>query len=275
MTVKAKKFAYGWVLVSAACTAVLFAATARPDGGDGDRSGSPNGTGTATGVTRLTARELSDRAEQELLNTSSLHVTVADRSKGAGATSPSAMDLILDRDKDCMATLSFGAHGKADIVRRGDRVWVRMDDKLWRAQLPGAEGRAAAEQFKGRYVTGPVGTSALKNFASVCDLNALRKRLRGGTSADEVGKKGTPTTLGGTPVIPLTGEKDGTTTTLYVAARGRPYALKYTEVSAGAAGARTTDTTTLYADYGKPVPLKTPPASESVEVSKLSSLGAT
>jgi hypothetical protein len=298
MTIKAKKSGHGWVLASAACTAALIAATACSDGGDDgskdnsdDNGKAPtksasaskgtsgggdegNGGGKDNGVSRLTAREISDKAQHELLSTTSLHVTVTDRSKGAGGTSPSAMDLALDRDKNCMATLTFGAHGKADVVRRGDRVWMRMDDKLWQAQVPGAEGKAAAELFKGRYVTGPVSNPALKDLAGVCDLNALQKQLRGETKAEEVGKKGTPTTLDGTPVIPLTGEKGGTAKTLYVATRGKPYALKYTEVSGGAAGARKTDATTLYADYGEPVPLKTPPASESVDVSKLDSLGS-
>lgn len=269
---------YGWVLVAAVCTATLIAATAGSgDGGDAERpveksaeksvgksaekSGDKSGERSVEG---LPAAEISDKARHELLNAASLHVTVVDRSKGAGATAPSAMDLALDQDKNCTATLTFGADGEADVVRRGDRLWLRMDDALWRARVPGAKGRAAAERFKGHWVTGPVTDPVLKDYARVCDLDALREQLRGGAESGKAVTKGAPTTLDGTPVIPLTGtEKDGTRKTLYVAARGTPYALKYTEVGAGAPGARRTDTTTLYAGYGQPVPARTPAAADA------------
>ncbi|WP_372345884.1 hypothetical protein [Streptomyces sp. KL116D] len=263
---EARKTGYGWVLVSAVCTATLIAATAWS--GDDDKDGAPVGAGRGS-----SARELADRARQALLNSSSLHVTVEDRSKGAGTSAPSALDLALDREDDCMASVTFGAHGRADIVRSDDRVWMRMDAKLWRTRLPGAEGRAAAKLLKGRYVTGPADDRTLADLASVCDLSALRRQIRDGGTGRETVREGEPTTLDGTRVVPLTTEADGTTSTLYVAAHGTPYALGYTEVSAGAAGARATDTTTRYADYGKPVPVRTPPADASVDVSKLASLG--
>ncbi|MFI0237057.1 hypothetical protein [Streptomyces sp. NPDC016845] len=279
-----KKHGWVWVLVSAVCTATLLAATARSNGDSNNNSSNDKNNGNSNsnddrggddGVARLSARDIADRARQELLTTTSLHVTVVDRSRGAGGTAPSSMDLALDREGNCTATLTFGADGKANVVRRGDRVWMRMDDKLWQAQVPGAEGKAAADLLKGRYVTGSVDKPVLKNLAGVCDWNTLRRQLRGQTASDEVGKKGSPTTLDGTPVIPLSGEeRNGTRKTLYVATRGKPYPLKYTEVSAGAPGTRKTDTTTLYADYGQPVLLRTPSASDSVDIAKLDSLDA-
>ncbi|MEU6391411.1 hypothetical protein [Streptomyces sp. NPDC046939] len=270
----AKKFGYVWVIVAAVCTATLLAATASPGRDDHGGEGSDD-----DGIARLSTRVIADKARQALLHATSLHVTVVNRSKGAGAggTSPSAMDLTLDRDGNCMATLTFGADGEADVVRRGERVWLRMDDELWRAQVPGAEGRSTAEALDGRYVTGSVGDPVLKRLAAVCDLHTLQEQLRGGTRSDGVDRKGAPTTLNGTPVIPLTGEDEGgTRKTLWVATRGEPYALKYTEVSAGTAGTRAIDTTTLYGDYGRPVPLRTPPAADSVSVddTRLGSLRA-
>ncbi|MZD04163.1 hypothetical protein GTW43_03580 [Streptomyces sp. SID5785] len=261
-----------WVLVLAVVTAGLLAARARShDDGDGD--GATDGDGkagrTVSAAPRAgTARGLAAQARQQLLSARSLQVTVTDRSAGAGRSTPSALDLSLDRDGDCNGTVTFGTRGTATVLRHGDRVWLRMDDALWRARVPGSAGRALTGRIAGRYVTGPASDPTLKDLASICDLSALRAQLRAEARDEVVTERGGPRTLHGVRVVPLTGTRHGTEDTLYVTASGTPRLVEQTRTSTGS-GSRRTDVTTRYADQGAPVTVTAPAASDTVNVSRL------
>ncbi|EPH44747.1 hypothetical protein ABT390_16710 [Streptomyces aurantiacus] len=245
----------------AAALALLVPACSDDDGGKGDKGGKKDGTADQS------AREISDRAKQELLDAKSVHLTLSDKSRDVEKDDPAAMDLALDRDGNCAGTLRFGGTGgSAELIKRGDKVWMKPDDKFWKNQVPGGQGAAAAELFKGRYIHGSTNDDMLKGLAEVCDLKELQKSVSDDSDGDDAKdlKKGKVTTVDGTRVVPLTGkDDDGNDTTLYVAAEGRPYLIRATEKSTG------TDKTTTLTDYDKPVPTKTPPASESVDMNKL------
>ncbi|ATL29937.1 putative lipoprotein [Streptomyces formicae] len=263
---------------AACCAAALLILPACSSDGDGkdkvkDRTG---------GVGNLSAREISDKAKQELLDAKSVHISM--RATGSDATKdtdsdtesdsdadtdsdsddPASMELTLDRDGNCVGSMKMANGAALELVKRGDKVWVKPDEKFWKTQVPGGEGEAAAEIFKNRYVHGTTSDVMLREVSEVCDLRKVQKEIE--DDSDDATKslaKGEPTTLDGTDVIPLTGKDDGKETTLYVATEGKPYLLKAVEKGDG------DDTTTTFSDYDKPVPSKTPSADESVDVSKL------
>ncbi|MFD0414092.1 hypothetical protein [Streptomyces sp. NPDC127108] len=247
----------------AACTAAVLAllvsACSDDDGGSGDK-----GDSTAD----LSAQEISDKAKQELLDAKSVHLTLTDKGRDVDKDDPATMDLRLDRDGNCTGTLSFGANGgTADLVKQGDKVWMKPDEAFWKSQVPRGQGAAAAELFKDRYIHGTTKDPMLKSLSEVCDLKDLQENVSDDAGSDDDAKdlkKGAVTTVDGTRVIPLTGKNDdGKDTTLYVAAEGKPYLVRATEKGDG------TDQTTTLTDYDKPVPTKTPSAKDSVDVSKL------
>ncbi|GGR71472.1 hypothetical protein GCM10010252_07300 [Streptomyces aureoverticillatus] len=245
----------------AAALALLVPACSDDDDGGG-------GGNKKDGTADLSAQEISDKAKQELLDAKSVHLTLSDKGKGVDKDDPAAMDLALDRDGNCAGTLKFGGTGgSAELVKQGDKVWMKPDEAFWKNQVPGGQGAAAAELFKGRYIHGSTNDDMLKGLAEVCDLKELQKDVSddsdGGGDTKDL-KKGKVTTVDDTRVVPLTGkDDDGNDTTLYVAAEGKPYLIRATEKGTG------TDKTTTLTDYDKPVPTKTPSAKESVDVAKL------
>ncbi|MFF3639822.1 hypothetical protein [Streptomyces sp. NPDC002564] len=277
---------------AAVCALALLAVPgcSADDDGRKDRAG---GTTAAdrrdgNGVEDLSAREISDRAKQELLDAKSVHIAV--RETGADATrdaspdadpspdsdadieadDPTSMDLTLDRDGNCVGSMKMAGGASLELVKRGDKVWMKPDEQFWTTQIPGGEGEAAAEIFKNRWVHGTTGDAMLKDIAGVCDLGEIQRDIADDADdsddSDDDGKtlkKGEPTTQDGMPVIPLTGTDDGKETTLYVATEGKPYLVKAVEKGDG------DDTTTTFSAYDEPVPTKTPSADESVDVSKL------
>ncbi|MFD9884834.1 hypothetical protein ACFWZT_25595 [Streptomyces alboflavus] len=250
----------------AACTAAVLALLVSGCSDDDGGSGGKGDKGDSTAD--LSAKEISDKAKQELLDAKSVHLTLTDKGRDVDKDDPAAMDLALDRDGNCTGTLAFGADGgRAELVKQGDKVWMKPDQAFWRTQVPGGQGDAAAELFKDRYIHGTTKDPMLKGLSEVCDLKELQENVSDDAGSDDDPKdlkKGAVTTVDGTRVIPLTGkDDDGKETTLYVAAEGKPYLVRATEKGDGA------DQTTTLTDYDKPVPTKTPSAKDSVDISKL------
>ncbi|MFI8926430.1 hypothetical protein ACIG3E_01930 [Streptomyces sp. NPDC053474] len=216
-------------------------------------------------TSELSAQEISDKAKQELLDATSVHLTLAEKGTDAEKDEPAAMDLTLDRAGNCTGKLTFAAGGgSADLVKRGDKVWMRPDSAFWRHQVPGGDGAAAAELFKNRYIHGSTSDPLLKGLAEVCDLKKLQKSVDEDSDDDtDKLKKGDVTTVDGTKVVPLTSTEDGKKKTLYVASEGKPYLIRATEKGDGE------DKTTTLRDYGEPVPTETPSAQDSVDIAKL------
>ncbi|MFJ2767431.1 hypothetical protein [Streptomyces sp. NPDC087300] len=294
---------------SAACCAaallILPACSSDGDGKDKTRGTSSADTGNETGsgggdgngVADLSAREISDKAKQELLDATSVHLSMkatgADATRGTDSDTesdadsdpdsdsgtdsdsdsdsdsddPASMELTLDRDGNCVGSMKMANGAALDLVKRGDKVWMKPNAEFWRTQVPGGQGEAAAEIFKNRYVHGSTSDPMLREVTGICDLGKIQKDIT--DDADDTDdeakslRKGGSAKVGDTPAITLTGKDDGKETTLYVATEGKPYLLKAVEKGDG------DDTTTTFSGYGEPVPSKTPSPDESVDVSKL------
>ncbi|AWT45048.1 MULTISPECIES: hypothetical protein [Streptomyces] len=240
----------GALISAAAGTALLLfpALAVADDGGD------------------LSAKELAQQAKDNFLKAKSVHLGYTDHSKNAAAdrTKAVAMDLSLDRDGNCAGSLTMGkGGGSVELVKRGREVWMKPDAAFWKAQVPGPQGAAVAELFKDRYVHGTTADAMLKGMADTCDLAAFQKQVDSGVADDKTLTKGEETTRDGTKVIPLKGREDGKDSVLYVTS-GSPHRLA--EAAQKGAG---TDVDLKFGDYDKPVPSKTPPADQTVEVDRL------
>ncbi|MEU7579531.1 hypothetical protein AB0B50_18210 [Streptomyces sp. NPDC041068] len=268
---------------AACCVAALLILPACSSDGDGkdkasgtsSADGGSDGGGESNGVAGMSAQEISDKAKQELLDAKSVHISMkatgADATKDSDSDSdasdsddPTSMELTLDRDENCTGTMRMANGATLELVKRGDKVWMKPDETFWKTQIPGGEGEAAAELFKNRYIHGSTSDAMLKEVAEVCDLGKIQKDIEDDSDDDTKSlEKGGAAKVDGTSAITLTGTDDGKETTLYVATEGKPYLLKAVEKGDG------DDTTTTFSDYDEPVPSKTPSADESVDVSKL------
>ncbi|WP_353940442.1 hypothetical protein ABII15_01750 [Streptomyces sp. HUAS MG91] len=216
------------------------------------------------------ARQLADDAKKELLDATSLHITVANRSDtGRDVRTPARFDLRLDEDGNCAGSLRMGVGGAnggtVDLVKRGDEVWMKPDSTFWKTQVGGGAGDLAAQLFDGKYVHGTTDDEMLKSFADTCDLDAFRAQLDDGSAhaAQQKLSKGAETEVDGVGVVPLTGSDKGSTITMYITTDAPHRLVKATEKGS------TENLTMTLTDYDKPVPSATPPASESVDISKL------
>ncbi|MER5949576.1 hypothetical protein ABT127_26340 [Streptomyces sp. NPDC001904] len=237
------------------CASVFAAAPALADDG---------------GAADLSARQLADEAKQELLDATSLHITVTNRSDAErDVRTPARFDLRLDEDGNCTGSLRMGVGGanggSVDLVKRGDEVWMKPDGTFWKTQVGGGAGTLAAQLFDGKYVHGTTDDEMLKSFADTCDLDAFRAQLDDGSAhaAQQKLSKGDATEVDGTAVVPLTGSDKGDTLTMYITTDAPHRLVKATEK-----GADENLTMTL-TDYAKPVPSATPSPGESVDVSQL------
>ncbi|MFF8969600.1 hypothetical protein [Streptomyces sp. NPDC014995] len=222
---------------------------------------------SASDADDLTARQLATQAKDNLLAAGSVRLGFTDRSPGVNdsRTRPAAMDVAMDRDGNCAGTMTMAAKGGGvEIVKRGKQVWMKPDTAFWKAQLPGGQGDRAAELFKNRYIHGSTDDTLLKGMADICDLSRFQKDAGTGTSGGTTLTKGKETTRDGTRVVPLHGTtEDGRRTTLHVTADA-PHRLV-----AATRKDKDTDVTLSFSDYGKPVPTRTPPANETVDIGKL------
>ncbi|MDN3024508.1 hypothetical protein [Streptomyces sp. S.PB5] len=214
----------------------------------------------------LTAQQLADQAEDNLLGAKSVRLKLTDRSTGTavGRTQPTSMDLALDREGNCVGSMRMGSGGgSVEIVKQGDEVWMKPDAAFWKAQVPGGQGEAVAELFKNRYIHGSTDDAMLKGMADTCDLSSFQKEVEGDGSADTTLTKGEETNVDGTKVIPLRGTEDGKKSVLYVTSDSPHRLVKAVQRGDG------TDMTLTFTDYDKPVPTATPSADDSVDVDKL------
>ncbi|MFE6756263.1 hypothetical protein ACFVDQ_22110 [Streptomyces sp. NPDC057684] len=224
-------------------------------------------------ASKLSAQQLADDAEKELLNAKSLHVLLRNYSTGpADARSPAVLDLALDQDGNCAGSLTMGTGGAeggtVEFIKRGDELWMKPDTTFWKSQVTGGAGELAAQFFNGRYVHGNANDGLLKSLGDTCDLNAFQAQLEGGPSSAPPEKltKGKETKVDGTDVVPVSGRNDGSEVVLFITAKD-PHRLVRATTKSGYLSA-----TMKLTDYNRPVPSATPSKEESVDVSEFQNL---
>jgi hypothetical protein len=201
-----------------------------------------------SGIEKLTAKQISDKAEAALKAAPSLTLDLAvtsgsDKMKGR---------LQMDRKGHCVGTMSMGAQGSFAIVQTGGKAWIKPDDAFLK-QLAGAE---ATKLMSGKYIGG----STAKDMSSFCDLTDFTKEI-GGDTPEKVTKIG-PATVDGIPTVAISATNKDGKSTIYVATQGTPYPVKIVHDGEDAG-------TVLLSGFDKPVVAVAPPASQVIDPSKL------
>ncbi|MER6124459.1 hypothetical protein ABT173_17760 [Streptomyces sp. NPDC001795] len=227
---------------------------------------SPGLTGVSPAQTggNQSPQQLAAQAQAGLAKAASVRVGYVDRSATAvsGSRMPTSMNLALDRRGNCAGTLTLGGHGgSVEIIKRGPDVWLKPDAVFWKAAIPGRRGVAAAASFGNRYIHGSTAGTLLSGIAGTCDLGTLQKAAMVTVPASLT--EGLATMVNGTRVVPLTFRVNRLTSTLYVTP-GKPHHL-YRAAQRGPG----TNLSLTFTDYNKPVRATPPPASRTVDISKV------
>ncbi len=179
------------------------------------------------------------------------------------ADGPMTMDMALNTKDECAGKMSVNQEGSLDLIKTGETVYIKFDEKFLRSQSKGepkAETDAAVAMLANRWMKTKTSEPDAKEFVGVCDLNALLKEF---DDVNSVARKGAVTTVDGQEAITLT-ETDGDAThTLYVATQGEPYLLKIVSTGGDEPG------TMSFTDFNKPVPAEAPADKDVVDLAKL------
>ncbi|MCJ0874497.1 hypothetical protein [Streptomyces sp. AP-93] len=222
------------------------------------------GAGTAraddNGIADKSAQAIADASREAMSGVTSMRM-VAKVTDKSGTT---ALDLRFDERGNCVGTVTPpGSSGMADIIKRGDDVWMKLDDALLRAQIPGFAAENAIALINGRYLHGTTGSSLLRDFAELCDLDFFKKEFSS-KPANEQLAKGSRTAVDGRPAITVTSRRDDETGTYQVSTEDKPYLLRIQGTEEP--GKRVEAS---FSAFDEPVPAKPPAPADSVDVSRL------
>ncbi|NEC39393.1 hypothetical protein [Streptomyces rubrogriseus] len=202
----------------------------------------------------LTGAEISERALKATTGARSLRMTGSVPDDESGGTIE--IDLALDRRGDCAGTMGMDGQGKAELIKTGDTVYLKYDERFLRAQSKGepqADTEALVSLLAGRWTSMSADGADAKEMAGFCDLDKLLEDAGGsGDDAPTKVTRGRATTVDGKPAFTLY-ETDGSTrNTVYVATEGKPYLLRFESGSKQEPGALS------FTGYDEPVPAESP-----------------
>ncbi|MET9964073.1 hypothetical protein ABZ128_34200 [Streptomyces sp. NPDC006326] len=179
------------------------------------------------------------------------------------AAGTTTLDLRFDVDGNCTGAVGLPrGGGHADIVKRGQDVWLKPDAKFFQSQVPGSGGKDAAELINGRWIHGSTRNALLREFSEVCDLSGFQRKYASKPASESLAKGG-KTTVGGAEAITVTSRSEDESSTYYVATEGKPRLLRVEGGEDGRKGKAD------FSEYDKPVPAATPRPGESVDLSQL------
>ncbi|MFH8368529.1 hypothetical protein [Streptomyces sp. NPDC018031] len=256
---------YG-VWAVAACAAMVMGVSGCGDndkdsdkGGDKVTGGEQSKAPASNGVDKLSATEIYEKSTTELGKAKSLRILGDGKEEGQAMK----MDLLLDKSGNCRGSMTMGSAGSFELVKVGEKVWMKPDDAFWKTSMGSEGGEQASKLFSGKWMYGTTSDDMLKDMAGVCDLSAIQAKAAA-DSADEKGfTKGAPTSIDGQQVIQLKGKNDeGKPLTYSVALTGKPYPVKIEEAGAD-------QSTMTFSDFDKPVGTDTPAEAESIDVAKM------
>ncbi|MFZ3492857.1 hypothetical protein ACODT5_06395 [Streptomyces sp. 5.8] len=212
------------------------------------------------GIADKSARAIADASREAMSGVTSMRMVAVVTDK-SGTT---ALDLRFDEGGNCVGTVTPpGGSGTADIIKRGDDVWMKLDDALLRARIPGSAAEEAIALVNGRYLHGTTGSFLLRDFAELCDLDSFKKEFSSKPANEELAK-GARTAVDGRPAITVESRHDDETGAYQVSTEDEPYLLRIEGTEAP--GTRVEAT---FSAFDEPVPATPPAPAESVDVSRL------
>ncbi|MFE0172660.1 hypothetical protein ACFWZ2_10115 [Streptomyces sp. NPDC059002] len=187
------------------------------------------------------------------------------------------VSLHMDRDSNCTGTFDAGPAQRGDLIMvAGDATYVRFNDKsldeirdLAARQGPqvAARARERTALARGKYLKIPTGKSVGGSSMPVdsCDLDKMLRQMPGSPGPDDVIKALPQTRRYGMDVIPLVENEDGKgeATSVYVAARGKPYLIGLEAEENGRAMKM------RFSRYDEPVDAVAPAAAQTIDISEM------
>ncbi|MFC7894628.1 hypothetical protein [Streptomyces sp. NPDC057381] len=230
-------------------------ADADPDKGTSpEKSPSAPASASAGPFAGLSADEISDRALEATTGARSLRVTGDVPDEESGGTL--RIDLALDRKGECAGTMSMDGQGEAELIKTGNAVYMKYDERFLRAQSKGepqADTEALVSLLAGRWTKMSATGPDAKDMTSFCDLDTMLDDADGDADdSDPVLTRGEATTVDGTPVLVLWETDGADRSKLYIASEGKPYLVRFESKSENDAG------TLTFSDYDEPVPADVP-----------------
>ena len=221
---------------------------------DPEKSPSAPASAPAEPFAGLSADEISDRALAATTGARSLRVTGDVPDEESGGTI--RIDLALDRKGECAGTMSMDGQGEAELIKTGDAVYMKYDERFLRAQSKGepqADTEALVSLLAGRWTKMSATGPDAKDMTSFCDLDSMLNDTDGDADdSDPVLTRGEATTVDGTPVLVLWETDGADRSKLYIASEGKPYLVRFESKSENDAG------TLTFSDYDEPVPADAP-----------------
>lgn len=217
-------------------------------------SASASASASAEPFAGLSADEISDRALEATTGARSLRMTGDVPDEESGGTI--RIDLALDREGECAGTMSMDGQGEAELIKTGDAVYMKYDERFLRAQSKGepqADTEALVSLLAGRWTKMSATGPDAKDMTSFCDLDSMLNDTDGDADdSDPVLTRGEATTVDGTPVLVLWETDGADRSKLYIASEGKPYLVRFESKSENDAG------TLTFSDYDEPVPADAP-----------------
>ncbi|WP_406863011.1 hypothetical protein ABZO31_22235 [Streptomyces sp. HUAS MG47] len=222
----------------------------------------------------LSADEIAERAVDATTSAKSLRMTGRVSAEGQ----PVNVDFSVNDRAECTGRLTV--EGGIAEVRQKDKVaYMKGDEKFWRVSmtaqgLPPAQIEATLELLKGRWVKFAAGQPGSAELAGVCDLEALLADLEQDEAARTGMTRAKDGRIGSTPTATLVKQKADAggsphgrsprgSTTVSVAMKGKPYILRIVRTGGEDPG------TIRFSAFDKPVKVVTPPADETIDLSRL------
>jgi hypothetical protein len=241
----------GLIALAAASVTCLAVTACGGSGTGGGASPSPSASATvADPLAGLSGDQVVAKAVAELKDVPSFTMagTVTDSSGTYN------VNLSYKKGSGCQGTVAQPGKGSFAMVVIGATAWVKPDDAFWKANA-GSQAAAAIALLAGRYLKGSTSNASVASLTKLCDVKSLASSLTEATGV----AKGPVTVMGGQRVLPLTDKAKGGT--LFVTDANPPRILQLSNSKAGHHG-------TLTFSY-TPVTLTPPPASQTVDGSKL------
>lgn len=207
--------------------------------------------GSADALDGLSAPEIAELSFERLQQVDALRVAGWLRFNEGGQQEID-FEVHLDRAGDCTGEFGTPHDGSFEVIKSGEKVWLKPDAQLWR-DIGGPEGEEMAESMVGMYVYGTLDEPEVAEFAEVCSLDEFTAPFEPGGGTQEM-TMGPKTTHGSVPVVSLHDRSAGPDMTLLVAAEGEPYPLSVS----GTSGSDRIDVD--FSDFDQPVTAEEPPA---------------
>jgi len=208
--------------------------------------------------------DLASLPPKEILAKATAAIKAADsvRLKGGGTEEGQNFEIDMHYGSAGQAYGTITSSGQTIELRRvGQVVYLKADAAFWQATA----GAEAAKLLGDKFLKAPLTDRRIGQLASFIDKNTFVGEV---LQPDGELAMGDTRDIRGTSAIGLVskGGADGDNGTLYVAAEGEPYPLQLApEAGSGETGSLD------FLDYGEPVTVETPPAADTVDVTKLGS----